>query len=167
MAIEIRPARVADIEGARACLDVVARERRYLAMLEAPPLASSEAWWGNVIEQGWPFEIAVEVVTGGARVVGWCDITPERHPVHSHVGLLAMGLHPDSRGRGIGKRLLSATLDDARRLGLERIELNVYQSNAHARRLYESLGFVSEGVRRRHRKLDGAYEDSILMALLF
>ena len=82
MAIEIRPARVADIPEARDCLDIVARERRYLAMLEAPPLESSMAWWSGMIDQGWPFEIAVEVTGDASRVVGWCDITPEGHPVH-------------------------------------------------------------------------------------
>jgi RimJ/RimL family protein N-acetyltransferase len=162
VAIEVRPAQVADIPGARACLDLIARERRYLALLEAPPLQSSQAWWSNVIEQGWPFEIAAD----GGRIVGWCDVVPERHPVHGHASLLAMGLLPEFRGRGVGRRLLAATLADARRFGLERIELVVYASNDRARRLYESVGFVAEGVRRRHRKLDGAYEDSILMALL-
>ncbi|MBI3513832.1 MAG: GNAT family N-acetyltransferase [Proteobacteria bacterium] len=162
MPIDIRPGGIADIPGTRACLDVVARERRYLAMVEAPAPESSLAWWSGMIERGWPFEIAVD----GTRVVGWCDITPQQHPVHRHAGVLGMGLHPDIRGQGVGKRLLSATLDDARRLGLERIELSVYQSNQRARRLYESVGFVVEGVRRRHRKLDGVYEDSTLMALL-
>jgi RimJ/RimL family protein N-acetyltransferase len=162
MAIEIRPARAGDIPSTRACLDVVARERRYIAMLEAPPLDSSRTFWGTVIEKGWPFEIAVD----GERVVGWCDITQEHHIVHRHVGVLGIGLLPEVRGRGIGRRLLTATLDDARRFGLERIELSVYATNTRAQRLYEQLGFVVEGVRRRHRKLDGAYEDNILMALL-
>jgi RimJ/RimL family protein N-acetyltransferase len=164
MAIAIRPARAGDIPSTRACFDVVARERRYLARLEAPPLDASRAFWGTVIEKGWPFEIAVE--GGGGRVVGWCDIVPEPHPGHRHAGVLGMGLLPECRGQGVGKRLLAATLDDARRVGLERVELNVYETNARARRLYEQLGFVVEGVRRRHRKLDGAYEDNVLMALL-
>ena len=166
MTIEIMRARLADIPGTHACFDVVARERRYLARLEAPPLESSQEFWGRLIEQGWPFEIAMETVGEGTRVVGWCDIVPEPHPPHRHAGVLGMGLLPAVRGRGIGQQLLEATLDDARRIGLERIELSVYHSNERARRLYQSVGFVIEGVRRRHRKLDGAYEDNILMALL-
>ena len=162
MAIEIRSARAGDIPSTRACLDVVARERRYIAMLEAPPLDASRAFWGTIIEKGWPFEIAVV----DDRVVGWCDIIVEHHVVHRHAGVLGIGLLPEFRGQGIGRRLLSATLDDARRCGLERVELSVYAGNPRARRLYEALGFVVEGVRRRHRKLDGAYDDSILMALL-
>jgi ribosomal protein S18 acetylase RimI-like enzyme len=162
MPIAIRPARIEDIPGTRACFDIIAREQRYFARVEAPPLESSLAFWGGVIEQGWPFEIAVD----DDLVIGWCDIIPEPHPPHRHAGILGMGLHPDCRGKGIGKRLLAATVEDARRVGLERIELNVYASNARAKRLYESMGFVVEGTRRRHRKLDGVYEDNVLMARL-
>ncbi len=46
------------------------------------------------------------------------------------------------------------------------IELEVFGSNTRAIRLYERLGFAYEGVRRKARKLDGAYEDLIVMALL-
>jgi RimJ/RimL family protein N-acetyltransferase len=50
--------------------------------------------------------------------------------------------------------------------GLERIELEVFASNTRAFALYEKLGFVTEGVKRRARKLDGQYDDNVLMALL-
>src|SRR5438105_2574762 len=100
MTIEIRPARAEDIPGMHACFDVVARERRYLARLEAPPLDSSLAFWQNGIAQGWPLEVALD----GARVVGWCDIIPEPHPGHRHAGVLGMGLLPERRGQGLGKR---------------------------------------------------------------
>ena len=50
--------------------------------------------------------------------------------------------------------------------GMTRIELEVMASNATAVRLYEQLGFVHEGVKRRARHLDGAWDDNVLMALL-
>jgi RimJ/RimL family protein N-acetyltransferase len=77
-----------------------------------------------------------------------------------------MGLLPGYRGRGIGRRLMEEAIARAWHAGLERIELEVFASNAPARALYEKLGFVTEGVRRRARKLDGAYDDNVLMALL-
>ena len=54
----------------------------------------------------------------------------------------------------------------ARQGGLEKVELEVYASNRSAKALYEKLGFEVEGIRKRARKLDGAYEDVILMGLL-
>ena len=51
-------------------------------------------------------------------------------------------------------------------MGIERVELTVYVSNKRAIRLYESVGFVREGVKRKGRKLDGVYEDVLMMAKL-
>ena len=48
---------------------------------------------------------------------------------------------------------------------MEKLELQVYASNVAARRLYERFGFVVEGTRVRARKLDGKYDDVILMGL--
>lgn len=51
-------------------------------------------------------------------------------------------------------------------LRLERIELEVYASNARARRSYEKAGFVLEGTRRRRHYAEGRHEDVHLMSLL-
>jgi RimJ/RimL family protein N-acetyltransferase len=158
----IRPARLEDIPGLYACLDAVARELRYLAFLEAPAFAQSQAFWTGMIERGCPFEAALD----GARAVGWSDITPVPRPAFAHCGTLGIGVHADYRGRGIGRKLIEATIAAAWRYGLERIELTVFMSNLRARRLYEKVGFLPEGVLRRHRKVNGAYEDSLFMALL-
>ena len=39
-------------------------------------------------------------------------------------------------------------------------------SNTAAIALYRALGFVTEGTKRRARKLDGEYDDNVVMALL-
>jgi len=101
------------------------------------------------------------------EVVGWCDIARAPFEGFRHSGRLGMGLLPHVRGKGLGRRLAQATIDAVRARGVERIELEVFASNTRAIRLYERLGFVHEGVRRRARKLDGAYEDNVLMALVF
>jgi RimJ/RimL family protein N-acetyltransferase len=49
---------------------------------------------------------------------------------------------------------------------MERIELDVFASNKAAIALYLKLGFVTEGVKRRARKLDGEYDDNVFMALI-
>jgi RimJ/RimL family protein N-acetyltransferase len=160
--VVIRPARLEDIPSLYACLDAVAREERFLAFLEAPAFAQSEAYWTEMIERGCPFEAALD----GRRAIGWSDITPVPRPAFAHCGTLGIGLHADYRGRGLGRKLLAATIAAAWRFGLERIELTVFMSNERARRLYELAGFLPEGVLRRHRKVNGEYEDSLFMALL-
>ncbi|MBO4902351.1 MAG: ribosomal protein S18-alanine N-acetyltransferase [Lachnospiraceae bacterium] len=51
------------------------------------------------------------------------------------------------RGRGYGKALLQALLTAGEEMGAAAFTLEVRVSNTAAIRLYESLGFVSEGVR--------------------
>ena len=56
-------------------------------------------------------------------------------------------------------------IEEARAVGLERIELDVFASNVAAIALYGKHGFGVEGLRRRARKIDGRYDDILEMAL--
>jgi ribosomal-protein-alanine N-acetyltransferase len=62
-----------------------------------------------------------------------------------HINNLA--IHPDLRGRGLGRRLLGGTLAAAHVMGVRRATLEVRRSNVAAQRLYASAGFRVVGVR--------------------
>jgi len=159
--IEIVPIAQEHIEGFYKTLDIVARERRYLSFLEAPPFESTRAFILDMIEQGYPQWVALS----GGEVIGWCDVTPKPRPIYAHSGVLGMGLLPPFRGQGIGKRLIAQALDAARDFGLQRVELTVRENNTNAIALYKQTGFVVEGVQHNAILLDGNYENLILMAL--
>lgn len=101
----------------------------------------------------------------GDGLVGWADFNPGGFEEIAHVASLGMGVRKAHRGRGLGRRLLAACVEQARRLGLEKLELEVFDSNAGARALYGAMGFVEEGRLRRKRKYQGRYEDLVCMAL--
>ena len=100
-------------------------------------------------------------------MVGWCDITAKDRPVYAHTGVLGMGLLPLFRGQGLGRDLMQRTLAAAKTFGFHRVELTVREHNTRAIALYEKIGFKTEGVQREAVHVDGAYEDVILMAVLF
>jgi RimJ/RimL family protein N-acetyltransferase len=152
----------AHIAGFNRCVDVVARERRYIGLVTGPPLTTSAAFVRHVLGGGGVHLVALDP---DDTVVGWCDITRHEREGFRHTGRLGMGLLPSARGHGLGRRLASAAIEAARTTDFERIELDVFASNTRAIALYERLGFVHEGVRRCAWKLDGAYEDDLLMAL--
>lgn len=162
MDISIAPITEEYVASFRDCLDSVARERRYLAILQAP----SEENVREYIRENLGRDVIQFVAVDNGVVVGWCDIISRRWEGFTHVGRLGMGVRQEYRGRGIGTRLIDAVLEKAREKGLERIELEVFASNTHARELYRKSGFEVEGVRRKARKLEGRYEDIIFMALL-
>jgi putative acetyltransferase len=150
------------IESFRATLDVVARERRYLAMVEAPPLERVRQFVGDGIAQG----VSQVVALDGGQVVGWCDVFPHWAHTVQHRGTLGMGLLPAWRGQGLGRRLIEAAIARAWGRGLTRVELEVRVDNAPAIRLYERVGFRHEGLRRHGIRVDGAYVDVHAMGLL-
>jgi len=51
--------------------------------------------------------------------------------------------------------------------GIERVELSVYASNFTAIHLYEKFNFKLGGQKKKARKLDGSYDDLIVMGLVF
>ena len=161
--IRIVPTAEQYITGFNYCVGVVARERKYIAKLEAPPLSLSASFVHMLLAGGGVQRLALNA---RGDVVGWCDIVRDQREGYTHRGGLGMGLLPDYRGHGLGEKLMRATIDAAVEMGMERIELEVYPSNQRAIRLYERLGFRLEGVKRKARKLDGKYEDDCFMALL-
>jgi len=162
MSIELRQIEIADTDAFRAAVDTVARERKYIALVEAPPIEQVRAFVARNVERGYP---QIVVVVDGA-VVGWCNVPPASRAVSAHVGDLFMGLVPDFRGKGLGERLLRQAVQAADAFGFRRIELGVFATNTAAAVLYRKVGFVEEGTKRMAILVDGIYHDEIIMARL-
>jgi ribosomal protein S18 acetylase RimI-like enzyme len=150
------------IAGFREVIDAVARERRWLAMLEAPSAARVRRFVLDNLRSGAPQFVAV--VDG--RVVGWCDVRPKPLETLRHSGVLGMGVAAAHRGRGIGSALLRAAIETAAARGLTRIELVVRADNAAAIALYARHGFELEGRLHRYLLVDGVVYDALQMARL-
>ena len=65
------------------------------------------------------------------------------------------------RGKGVGRKILLRLLEEGSKMGAEAFTLEVRVSNAPAIHLYESLGFVSEGVRKNF--YEDPTEDALIM----
>ncbi len=146
----------------RECLDAVAREKRYLAQIEALPLEKIEGF----VKESVAIDAVQFVALDGQRVVGWADIFPAWAHAVAHTGSLGMGVLPGYRGLGIGRRLLQACINKATGKGITRIELEARADNERAIRLYESMGFKHEALKRRAMRFDGVYYDAVQMSWL-
>lgn len=160
--LRIEPLAERHFAGLHQALDQVARERRYLAFTQAPPFDEALAFYRAIIAGG----LCQCTAVLGDEVVGWCDVLPVRGEARAHVGTLGIGLVASARGRGIGARLLEQAIAGAWVRGMARIELDVRADNLPAQALYRRFGFVQEGVQRQAFCVDGAYADSLAMALL-
>jgi ribosomal-protein-alanine acetyltransferase len=75
--------------------------------------------------------------------------------------ILNIAVHRDFRRRGIASALLLAALDQFRRSAINRVFLELRESNLAARSLYERHGFVPTG--RRKAYYHGPTEDALSM----
>ena len=62
--------------------------------------------------------------------------------------IINVATHPDSRRRGVGRALMRAIEQSAKERGIVFLSLEVRESNAAARSLYSSLGWVGRGIRK-------------------
>ena len=106
------------------------------------------------------------VAEDGGEIVGYVAVgRATRLESNRHVAdIRGLAVAPDHQGRGLGRALVRAALDAARERGARKVTLRVLGPNTAARALYESCGFVVEGVRRHEFLLDGRYVDDVLMA---
>jgi len=81
---------------------------------------------------------AILLATANGRSVGCCALLR----ISDHEFEVAkMAVAPECQGRGIGRTLLSATIEEARSLGATRLYLETNHVLKPAIALYESLGF--------------------------
>jgi RimJ/RimL family protein N-acetyltransferase len=164
VSVDIIPIEEKHIAGFNAAVGEVARERLYLSFFDAFPMEGSRKFVMNNIANGNPQFVAIL----DNKVIGWCDINPNTSRVISpHCATMGMGILPPYRGQGIGKKLLAAALDAAKKKGILRVDLTVRATNLNAIKLYEKFGFVHEGTMRKEACVDGLYYDTHMMALLF
>jgi ribosomal-protein-alanine N-acetyltransferase len=93
------------------------------------------------------------------KIVGYVLfwLLPEEVDIHN------IAVHTAFRRQGIGHVLLQQVAEQARSRNSSRITLEVRVSNLPAQKLYQSLGFVSKGLRKGYYSDDG--EDALMMAL--
>lgn len=80
---------------------------------------------------------------------------------------LTVVVHPEYQGKGLGKQLFSAFLNEIAQNHPEigRVELESRASNTKSIGLYKDMGFELEGLmKNKSRNEDGTFENSILMA---
>jgi ribosomal protein S18 acetylase RimI-like enzyme len=111
-----------------------------------------------------PEDVLVAEVDGA--VAGYVKLgrpTPLASNAHV-VDIRGLAVDPGAQGRGVGRALLEAAAQEAARRGARRLTLRVLGPNERARALYESCGFVVEGVLRGEFHLEGRDVDDVLMA---
>ncbi|NRQ30490.1 GNAT family N-acetyltransferase [Nonomuraea sp. NN258] len=114
--------------------------------LAPPARESTDPWVESVLAavRAGDAALALATVDGTIEAMGlW---RRDGEPVFRHSADLGKIMaHPAARGLGLGRLVVSALIDSARRAGLENLRLGVRGNNHGAIELYEELGFREWG----------------------
>lgn len=95
------------------------------------------------------------------RIVGYAGLRAVKNATHADVQTIALA--EAARGRGRGRALLRALLDEASRRGVTQVFLEVRADNPVAQSLYVSEGFFEIGRKPRYYQPDDV--DAVVMKL--
>lgn len=98
------------------------------------------------------------------KMIGYVSLVFPRFKKMKGNAYLTIALKKEYRGQGIGTILMDKAEEYALGRGARRIELEVFAKNTGAKKLYETLGYVVEGIKKEAvTDIDG-YDDIVIMA---
>ncbi|MBN1621708.1 MAG: ribosomal protein S18-alanine N-acetyltransferase [Endomicrobiales bacterium] len=86
------------------------------------------------------------------RIVGYTGYWKILNEAH----LTNLAIHPEYRGMGLGRKLLAYVINNVTQQDIEKILLEVRESNEAAKRLYISMGFNVTGLRPKYYGTENA-----------
>lgn len=128
------------------------------AVVRLEEMCFSIPWSNTAIEEAFANELYrfVAVEEKGV-IVGYANF----RIVADEGEIERVAVHPDSRRRGYGRKLMEAMVEYSRKKWVRDMTLDVRVNNEKAINLYESCGFVEEGRRKDYYR--EPTEDAIIM----
>ncbi len=119
---------------------------------------------------GWTIRNFQDALAGGYKLtLALMDGTIVGYAVTMQVideaELLEIAVDPVYQGHGYGKSLLKQAISLVKTDAARLMHLEVRESNARARKMYVSAGFVEVGKRRNYYPCETGREDAVLMTL--
>lgn len=103
------------------------------------------------------------VALDGDRVLGWIACSPtSTRAVYAGVVGESVYVHPDGRGRGVGRALLNAVIASTEDAGIWTLRAGIFPENTASLALHQKLGFRVIGVTERIGQFrDGRWRDVV------
>ncbi|PHK94072.1 GNAT family N-acetyltransferase [Pseudoroseomonas rhizosphaerae] len=163
-AVTIRPATAADMDAVAAIYRHHVLHGTATFETEAPTAEDMRQRRITLIERGLPYLVAED--TDG-RVLGYAYAGAYRpRPAYRNTLENSVYISEEARGRGIGRRLLEALIQECAALGYRQMVAVIGDSaNEASIRLHRALGFEPIGTLRSVGRKHGRWLDTVLMQL--
>jgi len=104
------------------------------------------------------------VALDGDDIVGWAALTPvSGRCVYAGVAEVSIYIHPNHRGKGIGRALLKALIAESEKQNLWTLQAGIFPENAASLKIHQQCGFRQVGYREKIGQLNGVWQDTILL----
>ncbi len=139
METRVRPATEADLPAILAIYNEVIANTTAAYVFEPHTLEMRQQWFAELKAGGWP----VIVVESEGTIVGFgCIGVFRSKPGYKYTGEHTVHVHAEHRGKGIGRVLLSALIEEAKHMELRTLIGGIDSANAASIAFHASFGFV-------------------------
>ncbi len=120
-------------------------------------IPSYESWDGAHIES------CRLVAEQKDELLGWAALSPvSSRCVYGGVGEVSIYIGAKSRGKGVGKALLSRLIEESEKVGFWTLQSGIFPENQASISLHEKMGFRFIGKRERIGKINDVWKDNLL-----
>ncbi len=104
--------------------------------------------------------IAVE----DTEVLGWAALTPvSGRCVYAGVGEVSVYVSEKTRGKGVGKKLLNALINESEKNNFWTLQAGIFPENYASIKIHEQCGFRIIGSREKIGQSNGSWRDTLLL----
>ena len=104
------------------------------------------------------------VMSDDGKVLGWAALTAiSDRCVYAGVAEVSVYVGEEARGKGIGRQLLSAIVEESEKNNLWTLEARIFAENLASIKIHQANGFRIVGRRERIGKMNGVWRDTVLL----
>lgn len=98
------------------------------------------------------------------KLLGWAALTPvSGRCVYAGVGEASVYVGESARGKGFGKKLLKALINESEKSEFWTLQAGIFPENIASLKIHEECGFRIIGNRERIGQMNGKWRDTLLL----
>jgi L-amino acid N-acyltransferase YncA len=134
--------------------------------LEKPDSARIHEWSKDLYNKIKNKDIIFNLAKEKNKIIGFCFVRKKDIPDSeiSHIGVVGLRISKNWRNKGIGKKLLSYTINESKDK-FEILEASIFTTNKISYNMFKKFGFVVWGIAPKYVKRGKRYIDLKYMSL--
>ncbi|PWT77061.1 MAG: N-acetyltransferase [Bacteroidetes bacterium] len=98
------------------------------------------------------------------QIIGWAALTPvSGRCVYAGVAEVSIYIAQHARGKGVGKYLLQALIDESEKSNLWTLQAGIFRENLASLAIHQHCGFRIVGFREKIGKMNNQWRDTLLL----